>query len=83
MALLAPSVGVAPAQASTTYTVVDLGTLGGRVVGCLDGLLRLDQGTLEVRQVVVVGGSPGRIAWSAGAVWVADPLEGTVSRVVP
>ncbi|HET9442250.1 MAG TPA: hypothetical protein VFO65_02935, partial [Acidimicrobiales bacterium] len=46
-------------------------------------LLRLDPGTLEVRQVVVVGGSPGRIAWSAGAVWVADALEGTVSRVVP
>ncbi|HET9443646.1 MAG TPA: hypothetical protein VFO65_09995 [Acidimicrobiales bacterium] len=30
MALLAPSVGVAPARAATTYTVVDLGTLGGR-----------------------------------------------------
>jgi len=48
-----------------------------------DSLARLDPRTKEVRQTVRVGGGATSVAVTPAAVWVANGLDGTLSRVDP
>ncbi len=44
---------------------------------------RIDPSTNQVVQTVSVGGGPAGVATGGGAVWVANGLDGTVSRIDP
>ena len=44
---------------------------------------RIDPGTNAVLQTIQVGNGPSGIATGAGAVWVVNSLDGTVSRIDP
>jgi peptide/nickel transport system substrate-binding protein len=54
----------------------------------LDGLAehavgRIDGGDADIVAQYLVGSEPGALATGAGAVWVADVTDGTVSRIEP
>ena len=46
-------------------------------------VVRLDPKTKDVTQTIGVGSGPSAVAYGAGAVWVANTLDGTVSRIDP
>ena len=56
---------------------------GGRPPGRNDELVQLDPGSTSVRRTIEVGGRPAGVAVGAGAVWVANSRDGTVTRVDP
>jgi YVTN family beta-propeller protein len=45
--------------------------------------LKIDPATNQVTRTIPVGDGPQGIAVGAGSVWVANGLDGTVSRVDP
>ena len=47
------------------------------------GLVRLDPRTRRVKARVLLGNEPADVAVGAGAVWVSDAWDGTVTRVDP
>jgi YVTN family beta-propeller protein len=48
-----------------------------------NGLVRIDPQMHRVLQRITVGNGPQGVAFAQGAVWVANSLDGTVSRVSP
>jgi len=66
-----------------TPTALACGASGVWAVGDDGRLRQLDPATNSVRRIVDVGAGTAAVAVAGDAVWVPNPLGGTVSRVAP
>jgi YVTN family beta-propeller protein len=81
---IAFAAGAVALAAGIAVAVAELTSAGASpVVVRLDSVAVVDAGTNKVEGDVPVGGGPSAVAFGAGAVWVANAFDQTLSRIDP